>query len=125
MIFTPNDTVSLFPVSPFLNPYTNTSRACSATDPAYCSDVLRMSALAITSMGSSEVGSRAAAVGAGTGCPYCWCLTQRQMTIAQFMIGSAITTIGFPFCVAIDASLFTKVLGDIPQVREPHIFHKN
>ena len=44
------------------------------------------------------------------GCPYCWCLSIPQIKVAQFMIGYIICTAGFPFCVALIASIFSKVL---------------
>ena len=33
------------------------------------------------------------------------------------MIGYVFATLGYPFCVALNASLYSKVLGDIPQVQ--------
>ena len=37
--------------------------------------------------------------------------------MAQFMIGYVFATLGYPFCVALNASIYSKVLGDIPQVK--------
>lgn len=54
------------------------------------------------------------------GCPYCWCLDIPQMTVVQFMIGFAIVVIGYPFCIAISGSLFSKIVGKHAQV--PKIF---
>ena len=45
------------------------------------------------------------------GCKLCWCLDIRQMTLVQFMIGFAISTVGYPFCIAIIGSLYSKTLG--------------
>eukprot|EP00095_Tigriopus_kingsejongensis_P005987 maker-scaffold48_size466083-snap-gene-3.27 protein:Tk05987 transcript:maker-scaffold48_size466083-snap-gene-3.27-mRNA-1 annotation:"major facilitator superfamily domain-containing protein 8" len=49
------------------------------------------------------------------GCPYCWCLDIPRMTVTQFLIGYAISVTGYPFCVAISGSLFSKILGNSPQ----------
>ena len=44
------------------------------------------------------------------GCPYCWCLSIPEIKVAQFMIGYIVCTAGFPFCIALIASIFSKVL---------------
>jgi ceroid-lipofuscinosis MFS transporter 7 len=51
------------------------------------------------------------------GCAYCWCLEQPKMTVTQFIIGMAVSMMGYPFCTTLIASLFSKVLGNTPQVR--------
>ena len=43
------------------------------------------------------------------GCPYCWCLSIPQIKVAQFMIGYIVCTAGFPYCIALIASIFSKV----------------
>ena len=65
------------------------------------------------------------AVGGGSGligCSYCWCLDQPKMTLTQFIIGMAISMVGYPFCTALIASIFSKSLGKRPQVTMKHLF---
>ena len=65
---------------------------------------------------SQEVGIEPLAKVGEPGCAYCWCLEQPKMTVVQFIVGMGFSMAGYPFCTAIIASLFSKVLGDIPQV---------
>jgi len=53
--------------------------------------------------------------GSKYGCAYEWCLHIPKVTVAQFMVGFFIATTGYPFCVAIMGSLYSKSLGSIPQ----------
>merc|ERR1719341_371654 len=50
-----------------------------------------------------------------TGCKYEWCHYIPKITVAQFMAGYVLATIGYPFCITLNASLYSKVLGNIPQ----------
>ena len=50
------------------------------------------------------------------GCPYDWCYDIPKISVEQFMIGYVFALIGYPFCMALCGSLFSKVLGPIPQV---------
>ena len=52
----------------------------------------------------------------GSGCAYEWCLYIPKVTVAQFMVGFFVATAGYPFCVAVIGSLYSKVMGTIPQV---------
>ena len=49
-------------------------------------------------------------------CPYAWCSRIAKISVAQFMAGYIFALLGYPFCVALCGSLFSKVLGPIPQV---------
>ena len=51
------------------------------------------------------------------GCHYDWCLTTPQLDIYQFYVSYAITICSYSFCIAITASLYSKALGNIPQVK--------
>lgn len=50
-----------------------------------------------------------------SGCTLCWCLDLKRMTEVQFLIGFCVSTCGYPFCIAIIGSLYSKVLGRRPQ----------
>lgn len=51
------------------------------------------------------------------GCPITqeWCLYTPQMTITQFFIGYAFTSIGYPLGVTLIQTIFSKILGPRPQ----------
>ena len=51
------------------------------------------------------------------GCKYDWCEEVPQIHFAQFYVSYFVTVLAYPFTVALTASLFSKVLGTIPQVR--------
>lgn len=50
------------------------------------------------------------------GCKYEWCKTVPKITYAQYYVGVFLTNSGFPFCMALTASIFSKLLTGIPQV---------
>lgn len=50
------------------------------------------------------------------GCPYDWCYEIPKLSVEQFMIGYVFCLLGYPFCMALCGSLFSKALGPIPQV---------
>ena len=49
-------------------------------------------------------------------CALEWCKEQPAMNIGQFIIGFCLFAAGHPFRLSITQSLFTKILGPIPQV---------
>lgn len=51
------------------------------------------------------------------GCPSTqeWCRTTPQMTVTQFIIGYAFTSVGYPIGVTLVQTIFSKVLGPRPQ----------
>ncbi|EGI68201.1 Major facilitator superfamily domain-containing protein 8 [Acromyrmex echinatior] len=51
------------------------------------------------------------------GCPITqeWCLYTPQITITQFLIGYAFTSIGYPIGVTLMQTIFSKILGPRPQ----------
>ena len=51
-----------------------------------------------------------------TGCQYDWCSEIGAITVVQFMFGYVCSLLGYPFCIALCGSIFTKVLGPVPQV---------
>lgn len=55
----------------------------------------------------------------GGGCPYeySWCHTMPQLSFWQFLIGATLVGIGYPVTAVILNTLYSKVLGPIPQVR--------
>ena len=57
------------------------------------------------------------------GCKYDWCEEVPQIHFAQFYVSYFVTVLAYPFTVALTASLFSKVLGTIPQVS--HRSHVN
>lgn len=52
------------------------------------------------------------------GCPVEqeWCLTTPAMTLNQFLVGFALTCIGYPIGISLIQALFSKTLGPRPQV---------
>ena len=50
------------------------------------------------------------------GCRYEWCHDIPQIHMVQFFLQYYISVIAFPFCTTMTASVFSCVLGDIPQV---------
>ena len=55
-------------------------------------------------------------------CALDWCEEQAAMNVPQFVIGFCILAAGHPFRISITQSLFTKILGPVPQVK--HIARK-
>lgn len=58
------------------------------------------------------------------GCPssQIWCSYTPAMTISQFILGYALTVVGYPIGVTLIQTIFSKILGPRPQVREIIIF---
>ena len=50
-------------------------------------------------------------------CALDWCEDQAAMNVPQFVIGFCILAAGHPFRISITQSLFTKILGPVPQVK--------
>ena len=50
------------------------------------------------------------------GCHLDWCAEQPALDLVQFIIGVVILTLGHPFRIALTQSIYTKMLGPIPQV---------
>jgi ceroid-lipofuscinosis MFS transporter 7 len=52
------------------------------------------------------------------GCPIEqeWCLTTPKITITQFILGYAFTSVGYPIGITLIQTVFSKVLGPRPQV---------
>jgi MFS transporter, ceroid-lipofuscinosis neuronal protein 7 len=52
------------------------------------------------------------------GCPTIqeWCRTTVSMTVNQFLLGFALTSMGYPVGVTLIQTIFSKVLGPRPQV---------
>ena len=52
------------------------------------------------------------------GCPsiQTWCYYIPAMTISQFLLGYALTAIGYPIGVTLIQTIFSKILGPRPQV---------
>lgn len=44
-----------------------------------------------------------------------WCRTTRAMTLTQFILGYAVTSVGYPIGVTLIQTIFSKVLGPRPQ----------
>lgn len=53
------------------------------------------------------------------GCPssQLWCSYTPSMTISQFILGYALTVVGYPIGVTLIQTIFSKILGPRPQVR--------
>jgi len=53
------------------------------------------------------------------GCPPSqeWCQTIPALDPIVVAIGYAICTLGFPFCIALSQTIFSKIIGPRPQVR--------
>ena len=49
-------------------------------------------------------------------CSLEWCEEQPALTLTQFVIGMVILTAGHPFRIALTQSIYSKMLGPIPQV---------
>merc|ERR550519_345581 len=45
-----------------------------------------------------------------TGCSYEWCTTTPRIEVAQFMVGFVVATAGYPFCLTLSGSLYSKLL---------------
>ena len=65
---------------------------------------------------NNNTNNRAGAVVGLIGCLYDWCFTIPKISVVQFMVGYVFALVGYPFCMALCGSLFSKVLGPIPQV---------
>ena len=50
------------------------------------------------------------------GCRYEWCKSVPQLTLIQFYITYVITICSYPFVIVITAAIFSKILGNRPQV---------
>ena len=48
-----------------------------------------------------------------SGCRYEWCPNIPRITVVQFMVGFVLGTIGYPFCLTLSASIFSKIIGAI------------
>ena len=55
------------------------------------------------------------------GCHLDWCAEQPALDLVQFIIGVVILTLGHPFRIALTQSIYSKMLGPIPQVKSPFI----
>jgi len=54
------------------------------------------------------------AIGDGLpGCSYDWCSSTPRIEVAQFMVGFVVATAGYPFCISLSGSIYSKVLGNI------------
>ena len=51
-----------------------------------------------------------------SGCRYEWCPNIPRITVVQFMVGFVLGTIGYPFCLTLSASIFSKIIGAINPV---------
>ena len=51
------------------------------------------------------------------GCHLDWCKDQPALDLVQFIIGVVILTLGHPFRIALTQSIYSKMLGPIPQAR--------
>lgn len=56
------------------------------------------------------------------GCPsnQKWCYNTPRMSIIQFLIGVFLTSLGYPIGVTLIQSIFSKLLGSKPQVRQSY-----
>lgn len=52
-----------------------------------------------------------AVAGGQSGCGYDWCLTTPRIEVAQFMVGFVVATAGYPFCISLSGSIYSKMLG--------------
>ena len=50
------------------------------------------------------------------GCRLEWCKKIPQIKMAQFFTAAYITLIGYPFVVALTSGIYSRVLGNVPQV---------
>ena len=46
-----------------------------------------------------------------SGCRYEWCPNIPRITVVQFMVGFVLGTVGYPFCLTLSASIFSKIIG--------------
>ena len=46
-----------------------------------------------------------------SGCRYEWCTNMPRITVVQFMVGFVLGTVGYPFCLTLSASIFSKIIG--------------
>ena len=46
-----------------------------------------------------------------SGCRYEWCPNIPRITVVQFMVGFVLGTAGYPFCLTLSASIFSKIIG--------------
>ena len=51
-----------------------------------------------------------------TGCSYDWCPNMPGITAAQFYTSFALQCLGFPYCIALTQSLYSKIIGPRRQV---------
>ena len=56
------------------------------------------------------------------GCHLDWCAEQPALDLVQFIIGVVILTLGHPFRIALTQSIYSKMLGPIPQVKSLLLF---
>jgi len=88
------------PLPPQPPPATTTTTTIQPTDyfytPLYLADPVR--------------GPRSAANG-GIGCYYDWCLSIPRIHIVQFILGFFVATAGYPFCLTLTGSIYSKLLG--------------
>merc|ERR1719348_594051 len=47
-----------------------------------------------------------------TGCSYQWCTEIPRIETSQFMVGFVVATAGYPFCLTLSGSIYSKVLGN-------------
>ena len=50
------------------------------------------------------------------GCRLEWCKYIPKIHMAQFFVAAYVTLIGYPFVVALTSGIYSRVLGNIPQV---------
>ena len=50
-------------------------------------------------------------------CALEWCKEQPAMTVVQFVVGWVIFAVGYPFRSSLMQSIFSKILGPVPQVK--------
>lgn len=57
-----------------------------------------------------------------TGCPYeqTWCQYTPSIHLAQFISSNILIGVGYPACNVMSYTLYSKILGPIPQVRGLH-----
>ena len=56
-----------------------------------------------------------------TGCSYEWCTEIPRIEIWQFMVGFVVATAGYPFCLTLSGSIYSKVLGSSNPVKSTDI----
>jgi len=69
---------------------------------------------------SADASARNVECGQGDGsaplCAHLWCCTEPALTEYQFFAGMGVGMIGYPYCIALCQAIFSKVLGQRPQV---------